>query len=119
MQSARVECPVVAVVPLPGDPVHIETLARVGASALADAAQTQAPCPLEALESRRIRLDIKEIVSFAKRLNQDFKEVYNALLYPYSNGFVEGNVNRLKMIKRMMYGRGKLDLLRQRVLYQW
>jgi hypothetical protein len=36
---------------------------------------------------------------------------------PYSNGPTEGHVNRLKLFKRQMYGRAKLDLLRQRVLY--
>jgi transposase len=35
---------------------------------------------------------------------------------PYSSGAVEGNVNRLKMIKRQMYGRAGFDLLRKRVL---
>jgi len=37
--------------------------------------------------------------------------------WPWSNGPVEGQVNRLKLIKRSMYGRAKFDLLRQRVLY--
>ena len=36
---------------------------------------------------------------------------------PWSNGPVEGQVNRLKLIKRSMYGRAKFDLLRQRVLH--
>jgi len=36
----------------------------------------------------------------------------------WSSGQVEGQVNRLKLIKRSMYGRGKLDLLRKRVLYK-
>ena len=35
----------------------------------------------------------------------------------WSNGQVEGNVNRLKLIKRQMYGRANFDLLRQRVLH--
>jgi len=36
---------------------------------------------------------------------------------PWSTGPVEGEINRLKLIKRTMFGRAKLDLLRQRVLY--
>jgi hypothetical protein len=36
---------------------------------------------------------------------------------PWSSGHVEGQVHRLKLIKRQMYGRAKFDLLRQRVLY--
>jgi len=35
-----------------------------------------------------------------------------------SNGQVEGQVSRVKLIKRQMYGRAKFDLLRQRVLYR-
>lgn len=40
------------------------------------------------------------------------------MILPYSQGQTEGRVNKLKFIKRSMYGRGKFDLLlRQRVLY--
>jgi transposase len=42
--------------------------------------------------------------------------VRNALPYSWSNGLVEGHIARLKLIKRQMYGRAKLDLLRVRVL---
>ena len=41
-----------------------------------------------------------------------------ALLVEWSQGQTEGQVNRLKLLKRHMYGRAKFDLLRQRVLYQ-
>jgi transposase len=40
-----------------------------------------------------------------------------AIVLPYSQGQTEGRVNKLKLIKRSMYGWGKFDLLRQRVLY--
>lgn len=40
-----------------------------------------------------------------------------ALTLPYSQGHTEGHVNRLKLLKRSMYGRAKCDLLRGRVLY--
>ena len=53
---------------------------------------------------------------FAEGLMQDFDAVNNALLLPWSNGQVEGQVNRLKLIKRQMYGRAGFDLLRKRVL---
>jgi transposase len=39
------------------------------------------------------------------------------LTLPQNNGLVEGKVNKLKLIKRMMYGRAKFPLLRQRVLH--
>lgn len=41
-----------------------------------------------------------------------------ALEAKWSNGQTEGQVNRLKLLKRQMYGRANLDLLRRRVLYQ-
>jgi transposase len=47
----------------------------------------------------------------------DIQAVRAALSQPWSNGPVEGQVNRLKMLKRQMYGRAKFDLLRSRVLH--
>lgn len=54
--------------------------------------------------------------SYAKRLRSDLQAVKHAFLLPYSNGVLEGQINRLKTIKRMMYGRARLDLLEKRVL---
>jgi transposase len=59
---------------------------------------------------------IPELKSFADSLNQDRQAVVAALKYEWSNGRVEGQVNRLKLIKRQMYGRAKPDLLKARVL---
>ena len=53
---------------------------------------------------------------FAGFLFQHDTMVLAGLTLPYSHGPVEGHVNRLKLIKRSMYGRAKLHLLRQRVL---
>lgn len=64
-----------------------------------------------------LRSGLPEFVSFANGITEDLQAVKAALQYEWSNGQTEGQVNRLKMIKRMMYGRGKLDLLRARVLY--
>lgn len=55
---------------------------------------------------------------FALGIQQDYAAVRAALTTPWSNGQTEGQVNRLKFIKRQMYGRAKLDLLRLRVLYR-
>ena len=55
--------------------------------------------------------------SFTVGLNQDKGAVEAAIRYEWSNGQVEGQVNRLKVIKRQMYGRGKFDLLKARVLH--
>lgn len=49
-------------------------------------------------------------------IGQDKAAVLAALSLPWSNGQVEGQVNRLNLIKRQMYGRARFDLLRARVL---
>jgi transposase len=61
--------------------------------------------------------EIPELKAFAAKLLQDMKAVVAAMVWPHSQGQIEGRVNKLKLIKRSMYGRGKFDLLRQRVLY--
>ena len=58
-----------------------------------------------------------ELQNFADVLQRDYAAVKAALTLPWSNGPVEGHINRLKLIKRSGYGRMQLDLLRQRVLY--
>ncbi len=55
--------------------------------------------------------------SFATRIDQDYAAVRAALETQWSNGQTEGQINRLKLLKRQMYGRANFDLLRQRVLY--
>jgi transposase len=57
-----------------------------------------------------------ELRSFGKGLQDDQVAVQEALRSPWSNGQVEGQVNRLKTLKRQMYGRAKFDLLRKRFL---
>ena len=58
------------------------------------------------------------ISSFAKGLKQDLDAVTNGLTMPWSSGPVEGRVNHItfKMIKRQMFGRAGLPLLRKRIL---
>jgi transposase len=60
--------------------------------------------------------DLPDLRSFATGLRRDHQAVVNGLTLPYSSGAVEGNVNRVKMLKRQMYGRASFDLLRKRVL---
>jgi len=60
--------------------------------------------------------DLPQLHSFAAGLQRDRTAVRNGLTLHYSSGPVEGNVNRIKMIKRQMYGRAKFDLLRKRIL---
>jgi Transposase len=49
---------------------------------------------------------------FAKTIRQDLEAVRNAVLEPWSNGQTEGQINRLKTLKRAMYGRAGVELLR-------
>ena len=51
---------------------------------------------------------------FAMRLSSDYDAVRAAVTLAWSNGQVEGQINRLKIIKRQMYGRASLDLLERR-----
>jgi transposase len=59
---------------------------------------------------------LPDLHSFVTGLRRDFDAVTAGLTLPHSSGKVEGHVNRIKMIKRQMYGRAKPDLLRKRIL---
>jgi transposase len=73
-------------------------------SALGPWLQDAAACP------------VLEIRTFAAGVRRDEAAVAAALAHPWSSGQVEGQVSRLKLVKRQMYGRAKFDLLRRRVL---
>ena len=70
------------------------------------------PAWLEAAEAS----GIDELARFAGKLRQDRDAVQAGLTLRYSNGQTEGQVTRLKLVKRQGYGRAKFDLLRKRVL---
>jgi transposase len=59
---------------------------------------------------------VRAVETFAAGLHQDGAAVRVALTLPWSNGQAEGQITRLRMIKRRMYGRANLDLLRRRIL---
>jgi transposase len=59
---------------------------------------------------------IAELQSFATGLQHDYASIRAALSEPWSTGQVEGQITRVKLVKRQMYGRAKFDLLKQRVL---
>lgn len=61
---------------------------------------------------------LPDLRNFATSLRRDYTAIQSGLSLPWSQGQVEGQVNRLKMIKRSMYGRGNFDLLRRRVLHR-
>ncbi len=60
---------------------------------------------------------IAELKAFAVKLLPDAEAMVAAMVLPYSQGQTEGRLNKLKLIKRSMYGRGRFDLLRHRALY--
>ena len=66
--------------------------------------------------SRLSRCDAPEMKSFARSLRADLPAVRAAFKLNWSNGQTGGHVNRLKFLKRQMYGRASIDLLRLRVL---
>ena len=72
--------------------------------------------PLTAWIDDAIETDLAPIVRFAGTLNRDIDAVKNAIEMQGSNGRAEGQINRLKTLKRAMYGRAGPSLLRARML---
>jgi transposase len=60
---------------------------------------------------------LRPLASFARFLRRDLVAVRNGLTLPHNSGPVEGTINRLKMLKRQMFGRAGLDLLRKRLIH--
>ena len=60
---------------------------------------------------------IKALASFAAGLEKDIEAVENAVSSDLSSGFVEGTINKLKTVKRMMYGRCHRELLAAKMMY--
>jgi predicted transcriptional regulator len=67
------------------------------------------------LESAK-NFDLPELNSFSNGLIRDIDAVKNAITYTYSNGLAEGSINKIKVIKRIMYGRCTFNTLRSKVL---
>jgi len=65
-------------------------------------------------EAKRTR--IHSLERFVRTVKQDLAAVESAVPKKWSNGPVEGQINRLKALKRQMYGRAGVELLRARVL---
>jgi len=61
-------------------------------------------------------LGVTELYAFVGGLKKDVDAVMNAIVTNFSNGLVEGTVNKIKLIKRIMYGRCRFDLLRNKCL---
>ncbi|MCX4732736.1 transposase [Streptomyces sp. NBC_01363] len=64
-----------------------------------------------------VRLDgQRELRTLANGMRRDHAAIQAALITTYTSGAVEGNVTRIKLLKRQMYGRANFDLLRRRIL---
>jgi transposase len=57
------------------------------------------------------------IDSYVSGIKKDLEAVKNSIIYQYNNGLAEGSVNKLKVIKRIMYGRNSFELLKSKVLH--
>jgi transposase len=68
------------------------------------------------LGSTRISSSYSPSSASAKGLRDDYEAVKAGMTLPWSNGPVVGHINRLKMLKRQMYGRAGIDLLSRRFL---
>jgi len=92
---------------------------RVGgelARSFGDAVRNRDLSALTAWTGRALQMPLTNNMNgFAQGLLRNWPEVRAAITLPWSNGRTEGHVNRLKLIKRKMFGRAKLDLLRIRV----
>jgi len=60
--------------------------------------------------------EVEEIKAFVNGLKSDLSAVLNSFIYDYNNGMAEGSVNKVKVFKRIMYGRCSFALLKGKVL---
>lgn len=60
--------------------------------------------------------EIEELISFTNGIERDYEAVVNAVCLPYSNGLAEGSVNKIKVVKRVMYGRCSFETLRSKTI---
>ena len=84
----------------------------------ADLVRHRQPEGLEGWLARASTSGLKAFQRFAGGLRDDCAAVKAGLTLPWSNGPVEGQINRLKMIKRRMFGRANIDLLKLCVVYR-
>lgn len=63
------------------------------------------------------KCDIPELQSFVEGILKDSAAIKNGIIHPYNNGLAEGSVNKIKVIKRIMYGRNSFELLKAKVLF--
>lgn len=74
------------------------------------------PDELEKWLEEAERLEIEQISSFVNGVGRDINAVRKAIELDYNNGLAEGSVNKLKVVKRIMYGRNSFELLKSKLL---
>jgi len=84
----------------------------------AELVRQRQPEKLDGWLERATQSALKAFERFAGSLRNDYKAVKAGVTLPWSTGPVEGHINRLKMLKRQMFGRANIDLLKLRVLYE-
>ena len=78
---------------------------------------SQKPEKLDTWIKSAQKYDIPELQSFIEGICNDKEAVQNGISYSYNNGLAEGSVNKIKVIKRIMYGRNSFALLKAKVLF--
>jgi transposase len=68
------------------------------------------------IDKARKMKKISELQSYIEGLTNDLDAVKNAIKYDYNNGLAEGSVTKIKLIKKVMYGRNSFQMLRAKVL---
>jgi len=63
------------------------------------------------------KFDVPELKVFLEGLSKDLSAIKNGITYEYNNGLAEGSVNKIKVIKRIMYGRNSFELLKAKILF--
>jgi len=66
--------------------------------------------------NKAARFNLPELDAFVNGLEQDIRAVTNAFTFDFSNGLAEGFINKIKVVKRIMYGRCSFGLLRKKCL---
>jgi transposase len=96
---------------------HPEVAAAIAvAQDFAQLVRERTPEQLDPWLARAADSSLTPLQRFAKGLRDDYEAGKAGVTLPWSTGPVEGQINRLKMLKRQMFGRAKLDLLQQRFL---
>jgi transposase len=105
LNAAREQCP------------HLDALTRHVRDFAKIMTRRQGLLELEDWLARAEASDLPQLRSFAHGIRRDQQAVTAGLSLPYSSAVMEGNVNKIKMIKRQMYGRAGFPLLRKRVIH--